>query len=279
MKFAKMHGLGNDFVLINCLEEKISGIDLSFWAEKLCHRHFGIGADGLMLILPSEVADLRMRIFNADGSEAEMCGNGIRCFAKFAYEHGLVKEKEIKVETLAGIIVPRLHLKGKEVEAVEVDMGMPRFLRKEIPMLGEGETKVIDEKFEVDDKELRITCVSMGNPHCVIFVDDVDSFRLWAIGASIENHLLFPQRSNVEFVQVMNPNELKVRVWERGVGETLACGTGACASLVASVLNNKTQRNVKVRLRGGNLSVEWRDDNHIFITGPAQEIFNGEMKI
>ena len=274
MKFTKWQGTGNDFVIVNGFEETI--VDYSAKAIELCDRHFGIGADGLILVLPSAIADFRMRIFNSDGSEAEMCGNGIRCFARYVYENGLLDKTELSVETLAGIIRPKLlPADGKET-LVCVDMGEPRLNRGEIPMTGEPAGRVIDVPLVVGGADYRITCVSMGNPHCVIFTDAVEELDLPTLGRPIEGHPWFPRKTNVEFVQVLDRQNLRMRVWERGAGVTLACGTGTCATVVAAVLNDKTDRKVRVRLDGGELLIEWRDDNHVYMTGPAVEVFRGE---
>jgi len=282
--FIKMHGLGNDFILIDCINKLFGDSSfLSYLAKKLCDRNFGIGADGLILILPSSKADLRMRIFNYDGSEAQMCGNGIRCFAKYAYENKLVLKNKFTVETLAGIITPELifqDLKNKKVLRIKVDMGIPKLRRREIPMIGEDTPTVVGERLKINSEQtFKITCVSMGNPHCITFVDDVQSIPVDKIGPKIENHSLFPEKTNAEFIQVINNKELNFRVWERGVGETLACGTGACAALVASVLNKKTDREATIHLPGGDLDIRWADDEHIYMTGPAELVFKGEMTI
>jgi len=284
INFVKMQGLGNDFILIDCLSKSLGDTSLlSYLAKKLCDRNFGIGADGLIVILPSSKADLRMRIFNYDGSEAQMCGNGIRCFAKYTYENKLISKNKFKVETLAGIITPELifqDLKNKKVLKVKVDMGTPKLRRREIPMTGEDTPTVVDETLEINSEQtFKVTCVSMGNPHCIVFVDDVQSTPVEKIGPKIENHSLFPEKTNVEFIQVLNKQEINFRVWERGVGETLACGTGACAALVASVLNKKTDREATIHLPGGNLDIRWADDEHIYMTGPAELVFKGEMVI
>jgi len=279
--FVKMHGLGNDFILIDCLSKPLGDLSfLSYLAKRLCNRHFGIGADGLMLILPSSQTDLKMRIFNYDGSEAQMCGNGIRCFAKYAYENKLVSKNKFTVETLAGIITPELIFKEKEISGIKVDMGIPKLKRREIPMEGENASTVVDETIKIDSKYIfKITCVSMGNPHCITFVNDVQSIPVDEIGPKIENHPLFPEKTNVEFIQVLNKQEINFRVWERGVGETLACGTGACAALVAAVLNKKTGRKAIIHLPGGDLDIQWADDGHVYMTGPAELVFKGEMEI
>jgi len=279
--FVKMHGLGNDFILIDCLNKSLGDSSfLSYLTKKLCDRNFGIGADGLILILPSSKADLRMRIFNFDGSEAEMCGNGIRCFAKYAYENKLVSKIKFTVETSAGTITPELIFKDKEISGIIVDMGIPKLKRREIPMNGEDTPVVVDETLKINPEQaFKITCVSMGNPHCVTFVNDVQSIPVDEIGPKIENHSFFPEKTNVEFIQILNKQEISFRVWERGVGETLACGTGACAALVAAVLNNKTDRKATIHLPGGDLDIQWADDGHVYMTGPAELVFKGEMVI
>jgi len=282
--FVKMHGLGNDFILIDCINKSLGDPSfLSYLAKKLCDRNFGIGADGLILILPSSKADLKMRIFNYDGSEAQMCGNGIRCFAKYVYENKLISKNKFAVETLAGIINPELifqDLKDKKVLRIKVNMGTPKLRRREIPMNGENTPIVMDETLKINPEQtFKITCVSMGNPHCITFVNDVQSIPVDEIGPKIENHSLFPEKTNVEFIQILNRKEINFRVWERGVGETLACGTGACAALVATVLNNKTDRKATIHLPGGDLDVRWADDGYVYMTGPAELVFKGEMSI
>lgn len=278
MRFTKMHGLGNDYIYIDTFSEDLSGLDIPDLAIKLSDRNFGIGGDGIILIGPSERADFRMRMFNADGSEGEMCGNGMRCFAKYVYEHGLTEKSELEVETGAGLIKPSLTVEGGVVTSVTVNMGPPRLARREIPMAGEpADEPVIDEALTVDGEEYRITCVSMGNPHCVQFVDDVASAPVTTLGPRIENHEAFPQRTNVEFIRIERPDLLHMRVWERGSGETLACGTGACASVVAANLLGKAGRTCTVRLLGGDLHIEWAENDHVFLTGPAVEAFAGEV--
>jgi len=281
INFVKMHGLGNDFILIDCLHKSLGDTSfLSYLAKKLCDRNFGTGSDGLILILPSSNTDLKMRIFNSDGSEAQMCGNGIRCFAKYAYENKLVSKNKFTVETLAGIITPELIFKDKEISGIKVDMDIPKLKRREIPMEGKNDPTVVDETLKIDSKYVfKITCVSMGNPHCIIFVNNVQSIPVDEIGPKIENHPLFPEKTNVEFIQVLNKQEINFRVWERGVGETLACGTGACAALVAAVLNKKTDREAIIHLRGGDLDIQWADDGHVYMTGPAELVFRGEIII
>jgi diaminopimelate epimerase len=277
MHFTKWHGLGNDFIIVDGFKEKIS--DFKTAAIQICDRHFGIGADGLVLILPSEHADFQMRIFNSDGSEAEMCGNATRCVARYVYENGLTDKLKITLETKAGLIKPELILQGQEFAAVRVDMGMPRLKRKEIPAIGSQGEQIINERLDVLGKSYYITCVSMGNPHTVTFVDDVAAIDLAAVGPFIETNSLFPKKTNAEFIEVIDRKNIRMRVWERGAGITLACGTGACASVVAAVLNEKIERQATVHLAGGSLFVEWNcDDNHVYITGDATEVFSGEYK-
>ncbi len=273
MKFTKMQGIGNDYVYVNCFEENIENPpELSI---AISDRHFGVGSDGLIMIMPSPVADARMRIFNADGSEAQMCGNGIRCVAKYLYECGIKKSDRLTIETAAGIKTIELTTVNGNVTQVKVEMGTPGLLRNDIPMLGENE-QVIDVPLQVNETVLNITCVSMGNPHCITFVDDVDSVDLSVTGKAIENHELFPERINAHFVQQISADKIKMRTWERGSGETLACGTGAVATGVACVLNNLTERVISAQLPGGELTVEWTDDNKTYMTGPAEFVFTGQ---
>lgn len=279
MKFTKMHGIGNDFVIVNCLVEPNDDTQYSDMSRRMCHRKFGIGGDGLLLVLPSKVADYKMRMFNPDGSEAEMCGNGIRCFAKYIYDRKLITESQVKVETLAGVKLLKLLLRSGKVEAVRVDMGQPLLLRSEIPMRGDDNGRVINEGLKVEGRRFDITAVSMGNPHVIIFEDNVTDFPVAKVGAQIEMHKAFPERTNVHFVQVSNSSEIIVKTWERGAGETLACGTGACACVVACVLNNKTNRNVVTHLPGGDLRIEWMGDNRVVMTGPAEQVFEGEIQL
>ena len=278
MKFVKMQGLGNDFVILNCTDDEdyIPSKQYHSLAAKVCDRHFGVGADGLLLVLPSAQADIRMRIINSDGSEAEMCGNGIRCFARYVYETGIVKKEVMTIETLAGIMVPRLILdEAGEVVSVEVDMGEPVLERKEIPMQGTG--KAINEIIRIEEEELRVTAVSMGNPHCIIFVEDAKNFPIEYWGPRIERSSYFPRKTNVEFVQIVNEHEVIMRVWERGAAVTLACGTGACATTVACVLNKKTNRDILLHLDVGDLTVRWDEaSNHLFMTGPAANVCSGD---
>lgn len=275
VQFTKVQGLGNDFVIVNGLDQQIN--DYAAAARTICDRHFGVGADGLVVVLPSETADFRMRIFNSDGSEAEMCGNVTRCFAKYVYEHGLTVKTRITIETLAGIIVPELQFDDAgKVFAIRVDMGVPRLERAQIPMQGPEHDQVVNEALAVAGDVCHVTCVSMGNPHCVIFVEDIKHVQLAKIGPQIETHPVFPRKTNVEFIQVLNEREMIMRVWERGAGVTLACGTGSCAALAAAVLNRKTGRAATIHLDGGDLYLEWdAATGHIFKTGPAEEVFTG----
>ncbi|QOX80298.1 diaminopimelate epimerase [Trichlorobacter lovleyi] len=278
MKFTKMHGAGNDYVYVDCFKETVD--NPAETAIKVSNRNFGIGSDGLILIMPSDKADVRMRMFNSDGSESEMCGNGIRCVAKYAYDHGIVTRTEITAETGAGILTLQLFPNAaNKVERVRVNMGPPRLSREEIPMNGTPVAQVVAEELTVLDKTFKITCVSMGNPHCIIYVDDVDNFPVATYGPLIENHQLFPRRTNVEFIQIISRTEVKQRTWERGAGETLACGTGASAVCVAGVLNNLTDRKILNHLAGGDLELEWVENGPVFMTGPATEVFNGEITL
>ena len=283
-----MHGAGNDFVVIDGVKERIPEPHLPELARHVCDRHFGIGADGFILVLPSHTANFKMRMMNPDGSEAEMCGNGVRVFAKYVFDRGMHTDPVMTVETLGGIKTIKLDTTGGTVRAARVDMGEPRLLRSEIPMatprrgrlrqdVANEHGRAVNEPLKVAGKKIEITCVSMGNPHCVTFVDDVDSYPVEKIGPQIENHPVFPKRTNVEFVEVINPRELKQRTWERGTGETLACGSGSCASVVAGVLTGRAGRKVTVHLRGGDLLIEWLGDNHLYMTGPAEEVFEGEV--
>ncbi len=278
MKFTKMHGAGNDYVYVNCFAERVD--NPAEVAIRVSNRNFGIGSDGLILIMPSDKADVRMRMFNSDGSESEMCGNGIRCVAKYAYDHGIVGKKEISAETGAGILTLQLFTnEANKVEKVRVNMGKPRLTRGEIPMTGEAGARVVSEPLNVLHTTFRITCVSMGNPHCVIFVDDVENFQVEKYGPIIENHEIFPRRTNVEFVQIISRTEVRQRTWERGAGETLACGTGASAVCVAGALNCLTEKRILNHLSGGDLELEWAEDGFLYMTGPAVEVFSGEIEI
>lgn len=276
MQFTKMQASGNDFIILNLFKNNIQ-INFAAFAKKYCDRHFGIGADGIIIVLPSKKADFTMKIFNADGSEAEMCGNGIRCFAKYVFEKKLTAKKEITVETKAGIIKPKLIIKNKKIKNIKVNMGQPKLKRKDIPLLGNPNEEVINYQLSISNYQLAISCVSMGNPHCIIFVDNINQTPVKELGPLIENHKLFPKKTNVEFVEVVNKKNLKVKVWERGVGETLACGTAACAVTVAAVLNNKTLSKVTLQFPGGKLFVEWKKDKEIYLTGNAVEVFKGEV--
>jgi diaminopimelate epimerase len=277
--FVKMHGIGNDFIVIGALDGMpLREDELSKFARFVCDRHFGVGADGVIWILPSKSADFKMRIFNPDGSEAEMCGNGIRCAAKWFYDRDYAKGETIRVETLAGLKTVWVQAKEGKAVAVTVDMGEPIFNPMQIPTTLGNDREAIEVPLTIDGVEtFTVSAVSMGNPHCVVFVSDVDNFPVEVAGPKIERHPAFPQRTNVEFVQVVSESELKVRVWERGAGLTLACGTGACASLVVAARTGRTERKAKVHLPGGTLTIEWRDDNRVYMTGPAVEVFRGEL--
>jgi diaminopimelate epimerase len=275
MKFTKMHGIGNDYVYVNCFKEKVERP--SELAREISDRHFGVGGDGLILILPSKTADCKMRMFNADGSEAEMCGNGVRCVAKYAYEHGIARKKEITVETGAGVLALKLFGAERVINKVRVNMGTARLAPAEIPAALPGD-KIVNAPLKVLDKKFRITCVSMGNPHCVIFVEDVKDFPVEKYGPPIETNRIFPEKTNVEFVQIVNKHEVIQRTWERGAGETLACGTGASAVCVAGALNALTERAIVNHLRGGDLELEWAADGAVFMTGPAVHVFEGDWK-
>lgn len=282
MKFTKMQGLGNDYVYVNCFKEKID--NPSEVAKFVSDRHFGIGSDGLIMINPSKVADFEMEMYNADGSRGEMCGNGIRCVAKYVYDYGLTDKTHISVETLGGIKYLDLTVKDGKVALVRVDMGEPELDPEKIPIIMKGysdETdRVLNAQIKVDGKEYHMTGVSMGNPHDVVYIDDVQGLDIEKIGPKFENHERFPQRINTEFARVIDRKTVEMRVWERGSGETLACGTGACAVAVASILNGYTEREVEIRLLGGNLQIEWNEeDNHVYMTGPATVVFDGEIEL
>ena len=278
MKFTKMHGAGNDYVYVDCFTQDIA--NPAEIAIKISNRNFGIGSDGLILIMPSDKADVRMRMFNSDGSESEMCGNGIRCVAKYAFDHGIVKKRELTAETGAGILTLQLFPgQSGQIEKVRVNMGVPRLTRGEIPMTGDGTSRVVNEPLNILHTTFHITCVSMGNPHCVIFVDDVEKFQVEKYGPLIENHEMFPRRTNVEFVQIISRTEVRQRTWERGAGETLACGTGASAVCVAGALNGLTDKKILNHLSGGDLELEWSEDGYLYMTGPAVEVFSGEIEL
>jgi diaminopimelate epimerase len=270
MKFTKMQALGNDFVLIDSRGRRMEGlVGLSL---RLCNRRMGIGADQMLVLEDSDAADFRMRIFNADGGEVEMCGNGIRALAKYVWDRGLSEKDTLSIETMAGTIKP-----SRADDLVRVDMGEPELEGRRIPVALDG--RVVDHPLKVNDRDFRITCVSMGNPHAVIFVDNLDDFPVSYYGPKIEHHELFPNRINVEFVKVLGNDEIKVKVWERGAGETMACGTGACASAVASNIKELTGREVTVRLEGGDLRIEWSPEGRVFMTGPAEEVFEGDINL
>ncbi len=277
MMFFKMQGLGNDYVYIDCINGK-EPIDIKNLTNRLSNRHFGVGSDGLILLCKSKVADLKMRMFNSDGSEAQMCGNGIRCVAKLAYELGLICEEITTIETLSGIKTLKLNIVNGKVKTVEVDMGAPILEATKIPVSSSAkiEDKKVKAEVKVKNKKIELTCVSMGNPHAVTFVNNIKNFKVAEYGPILENADIFPEKANIEFVEVVDKNNIKMRVWERGSGETLACGTGACSSLVASSLNGYTDRKVNVQLLGGNLEIEWKPNNHVHMTGPAVTVFKGE---
>ncbi|MGE0534272.1 MAG: diaminopimelate epimerase [Pirellulales bacterium] len=292
MRFVKMHGAGNDYVYVNCFDEPLPA-DPADTARQIADRHFGVGGDGLVLICPSERADARMRMFNADGSEAENCGNAIRCVAKYLFDHGLTQQKQLQIETGAGVLPLELEVRGGLVERVRVDMGRPILEPAKIPTtlpaaplsadalarasdLPAGTSAVVNAELPVAGESLRVTCVSMGNPHCVTFVDKLSDRWVLELGPKIEHDAHFPRRVNAEFIEVVDRGEVRMRVWERGSGETLACGTGAAAVCVAGVLADRTNRRINVHLLGGDLELEWADDGRVYMTGPAVEVFSGE---
>ena len=285
LNFTKMEGLGNDYVYVNCFKETVD--NPSELSKKVSDRHFGIGSDGLILIKPSQVADFTMEMYNADGSQSEMCGNGIRCVGKYVYDYGLTDKEDISVETLAGIKYLKFVIDKKDasdrgtVAMVTVNMGEPIFTPAEVPVaIDEDLDKVVDYPVNIDGTSYNITCISMGNPHCITYVEDTDAFPLEEIGPKFESSPLFPRRVNAEFVQVVSRDYLKMRVWERGSGETLACGTGTCATVVASILNGLTEDEVTVRLLGGELIIKWdRETNLVYMTGPAKVVFDGVIEI
>lgn len=272
IKFTKMQGLGNDYVYIDAIHQNIE--NRTYLAQFVSNRNFGVGSDGLILVEKSDIADFKMTMFNSDGSQAEMCGNGIRCVAKFVYDKGLTDKTNLKIETLAGIKILLLNVKDGKVETVRVDMGEPILEPTKIPVM----TTTNHVKIETYDKKIDFTCVSMGNPHAVTIVDDVKNFDVKKYGKDIEVNKIFPQKANIEFAEIVDRNTIKMRVWERGTGETLACGTGSCATAVACALNGVTDRNVVIELLGGNLEIEWNEnDNHVYMTGPAVTVFEGEL--
>ena len=275
IKFTKMHGLGNDYVYIDAINQKIE--NESSLAKFVSNRHFGIGSDGLILICKSEVADFKMRIFNSDGSEAEMCGNGIRCVGKFVYDKGLTNKTTVKIETLAGIKTLILNTKDGKVETARVDMGEPILETEKIPVIS-TEEPVKNLELEAENKKFKFTCVSMGNPHAITIVENTKEFDVERYGKVLEVDKAFPKKANIEFVQIIDKENIKMRVWERGAGETLACGTGACATAVACNLNGLTDRKVNIELLGGTLNIEWNEtDNHVYMIGPAVTVFDGEL--
>ena len=277
MKFTKMQGIGNDYVYVNCFQEQIE--NPSEVSRKISDRHFGIGSDGLILIKPSERADFEMEMYNADGSQGAMCGNGMRCVGKYVYDYGLTDKTQISVDTKSGIKYLDLTVENKKVKQVRVNMGAPVLETKAVPMIYEGE-KVIRQPLNVGEDIYEITAVSMGNPHAVVYVEDVKNLPLEEIGPKFEKHAAFPESVNTEFVRVINRSTVEMRVWERGSGETLACGTGACAVAVASILNGYTEDEVTVRLLGGDLKIFWdRTENLVYMTGPAEVVFEGEIEI
>lgn len=277
MKFTKMQGLGNDYIYVNCFSEKVLNINET--AKRISDRHFGVGSDGLVLICPSDKADFRMDMYNSDGSQAEMCGNAIRCVGKYVYDRGMTDKLEVTVETLAGIKTLKLFTKDGAVESVRVNMGKPELDPKKIPIDFDGES-FISRPVKVDDKVYNVTGVSMGNPHAVIFTEDVDAIEIEKLGPKFENHSLFPRKINTEFVRVIDDKTIRMRVWERGAGETLACGTGACASMVAASIAGYVKRAATVCLLGGDLFIEWDEtDGNVYMTGPAEFVFDGEIEI
>lgn len=272
--FTKMQGIGNDYIYINCMDKEYEKIIEN--VSKLSNRNFGIGADGVILILKSNIADFKMRIFNSDGTEAKMCGNGIRCVGKFLYDKGITKKEELSIETLSGIKKLKLDVKNEEVVNVQVDMGIPCFKPKEIPVTGDS-NKI---KIRIDSEELELICVSIGNPHAVAIVENADNVNVEKYGPIIENNINFPERTNVEFVEILDNQNIKMRVWERGAKETLSCGTGACASTVVCNTEGYTSNQVTVHLKGGELNINWdKENNHIYMTGPAVTVYEGEINI
>jgi diaminopimelate epimerase len=274
MRFTKMHGAGNDYVYVDLFREKLTG-DASKLAVKIADRHFGVGGDGLILICPSERADARMRMFNADGSEAEMCGNGLRCVAKYVYDHGIARKEQLNIETGRGILTVDLEVKGGKAHRVRVDMGEPILEAEKIPTLLKGNPPT-EAQVLIEGEAFEFTCVSMGNPHAVAFVDEITDRLVHQVGPRVETHEAFPRRTNVEFVKVNGRTDAHMRVWERGSGETMACGTGACASAVAGMLTGRLDQKVTLHLLGGDLEIDWAADNHVYKTGPAVEVFSGE---
>ncbi|MBQ8072708.1 MAG: diaminopimelate epimerase [Clostridia bacterium] len=276
MKFTKMQGIGNDYIYLDCVRGPVPR-DPSALARRVSDRHFGIGGDGLVLILPGDEADFRMRMYNADGSEAEMCGNASRCVGKYVYDRGLTDRTEVRLETGAGVKMLRLLLKNGTVSAVQVDMGAPALRPEQIPArMDDDSGALIHVPMQVADRVFQVTCVSMGNPHCVVFQDEVEDWPIESWGPRFEHHSAFPRRINTEFARVLDRETIRMRVWERGSGETLACGTGACATLVAAVLNGLTEREATLKLNGGDLRIRWDEaSGHVLMTGPAAFVFDG----
>ncbi|MCZ8344160.1 MAG: diaminopimelate epimerase [Leptospira sp.] len=278
LKFTKMEGIGNDYLYVDATKENIQLTTEQI--QKLSDRNFGVGGDGVIFIRNSKLGEFQMDMYNADGSSSEMCGNGVRCVGKYVFDHGLTKNKKPTIETGKGVLTLDLQTNSNEkVEMITVDMGEPILKPSVIPIQWPGEDPVINQTIDVNGQKFQFTSVSMGNPHCVIYVDDADKFPVRDIGPLIENHPLFPRRVNVEFVSIRGKDHLYQRTWERGTGETLACGTGACAVAVSSILNGKTGRSVRIDLRGGTLLVEWKESGSVFMTGPAKEVFTGEIEI
>ncbi len=277
MKFTKMQGAGNDYVYLDCTRERVPG-DMSALARKISDRHFGVGSDGLILICPSETADFRMEMYNADGSQGRMCGNGVRCVGKYVFDRGLTDKTKFTVETLAGIRHLEVFPKDGKAEKIRVDMGIPEFAPEKIPARFEGE-RVLEVPLNLGELELKLSCVSMGNPHAVTFVADADNYPVETVGRLVENSNVFPEGVNTEFVQILSRDRMKMRVWERGSGETLACGTGACASLVAAALSGRCDRAATVELLGGELFIEWDENGTVWMTGEAAFIFDGEYHL
>ena len=279
MKFTKMHGCGNDYIYVDGAKEILTPQEKPEVVRRLSDRHFGIGGDGVIFINPSKEADFEMEMYNMDGSRAEMCGNGIRCVAKFVYDKGLTDKTSISVISCGKIKYLTLTVENGKVSTVEVNMGSPILKAENIPVISDKE-EVIGDEIEVDGEIYKMTCVSMGNPHAVVFMDEVEGLPLEKMGPLFENHVCFPKRINTEFVKVLDENTVEMRVWERGTGETLACGTGACATVVACVLNGLTKEQVTVKLLGGNLQIQWdRESNLVYMTGPATTVFEGEIEI
>ncbi len=277
IKFTKMHGCGNDYVYINGSSEKINKEDKPEFVKKVSDRHFGIGSDGVIFINPSDIADFEMEMFNADGTRAEMCGNGIRSVAKYVYDRHLTDKEEMTIESMGKVKYITVFPENGKAKLIKVDMGEPILKASDIPVVS-NEEKVIDELIFVDDKEYRMTCVSMGNPHAVVLLDP-DTLKIEEIGPKFENHVRFPERINTEFIKIIDRKNVKMRVWERGTGETLACGTGCCATTVACILNNLTDSEITVHVRGGDINVKWdKETNHVFMTGPAEFVFDGEIE-